>query len=171
MKGTLFIYVVSSVLSIMAFYLCISNLEIKGSLVLLTIPAAFSLSYCTIKILMSIVNKKYVEKQYELEKKMWRKILGTSNAHIDANSKVYRPNITVSKSSNISNKFILNGICACDNCGKDLLKGLGCLNNRNSRLYCEECWNYVKGIDSNGEEINILESFQDGATRTSRLWK
>jgi tetratricopeptide (TPR) repeat protein len=65
---------------------------------------------------------------------------------------------------------ILKGLCACDSCGKDLNKGQGVLNNRNSQLYCEDCWIRIKSNDPKGEELFLGEIWIAGVERTNRLW-
>jgi hypothetical protein len=67
-------------------------------------------------------------------------------------------------------KPILNGLCACDSCGKDLNKGQGVLNNRNSQLYCEDCWIRMKNNDLKGEELFLGENWEEGVQRTNKLW-
>ena len=71
---------------------------------------------------------------------------------------------------NSTHRIILKGICACDLCNKKLTRGEGVLNNRNSKLYCENCWNRLKNNDQKGEELVIGESWQLGVQRTNKLW-
>jgi hypothetical protein len=65
---------------------------------------------------------------------------------------------------------LLNGICACDSCGKNLKKGEGSLNNRKSKLYCENCWNKMKSYDPKGEELILGETWIAGVQRTNSFW-
>jgi hypothetical protein len=66
--------------------------------------------------------------------------------------------------------FVLQGLCSCDRCGKDVSKGEGCLNGRNSRLYCNGCWSVMKSNDPGGEELPLGETWHQGVQRTSLVW-
>jgi len=67
-------------------------------------------------------------------------------------------------------KTLLNGLCQCDRCSNDLKKGQGALNNRDSRLYCNDCWNHMKKLDPNGEELILNETWEEGVKRTNSVW-
>ena len=65
---------------------------------------------------------------------------------------------------------LLNGICACDRCGKDVKKGEAALNIRKSKLYCKVCWEKMKSYDPNGEELPLNVSWEQAIEKTKLVW-
>lgn len=65
---------------------------------------------------------------------------------------------------------VLKGICGCDRCGKDVKKGEGALNNRNSRIYCKDCWQQMKSLDPGGQELPLSETWERAVERTNLNW-
>lgn len=178
MKGTIYINITAAFIGLLATFCIIFFFGWTDPYEIFSSFGAglffFFISYLGIRIALLFVNKEYAEKlfAYEKEKNAKQRVIDKKAKQVWLEEpKILPNNVGNHVTSHDTKPFILNGLCACDRCGKDLHRGDGCLNNRNTRLYCEGCWNHIKSIDPNGEELTSGEMFVDGVKRTNLNWR